>query len=340
MRPEERNIVMKETPRRTPMKAITQDRYGSADVLRLRDVEQPTPGDHEVVVKVQAAGIARGVLHVMTGEPYLMRLVGFGLLKPKNSVPGQDVAGIVTAIGDGVARFDVGDEVFGIARGSFAEYAVAREDKLSHKPPNLSFEHAAAMPISGLTALGALDAAGVTSGTTVLVVGASGGVGTYAVQLAVALGATVTGVASGSKADLVTALGARHVIDYTRDDFADGSHTYDVVVDTGGMTPLSRLRKALQPKGTLVIVGGESGSTWSPGMGRQLKAAAMSPFVSQRLTSILNKEHYTGLDRLAELAANGAVVPSIERPYTLAEVPDAVRRLEAGNVRGQLVITL
>jgi NADPH:quinone reductase-like Zn-dependent oxidoreductase len=340
MRPEERNIVMKETPRRTPMKAITQDRYGSADVLRLRDVEQPTPGDHEVVVKVQAAGIARGVLHVMTGEPYLMRLVGFGLLKPKNSVPGQDVAGIVTAIGDGVARFDVGDEVFGIARGSFAEYAVAREDKLSHKPPNLSFEQAAAMPISGLTALGALDAAGVTSGTTVLVVGASGGVGTYAVQLAVALGATVTGVASGSKADLVTALGARHVIDYTRDDFADGSHTYDVVVDTGGMTPLSRLRKALQPKGTLVIVGGESGSTWSPGMGRQLKAAAMSPFVSQRLTSILNKEHYTGLDRLAELAANGAVVPSIERPYTLAEVPDAVRRLEAGNVRGQLVITL
>jgi NADPH:quinone reductase-like Zn-dependent oxidoreductase len=340
MRPEERNIVMKETPRRTPMKAITQDRYGSADVLRLRDVEQPTPGDHEVVVKVQAAGIARGVLHVMTGEPYLMRLVGFGLLKPKNSVPGQDVAGIVTAIGDGVTRFDVGDEVFGIARGSFAEYAVAREDKLSHKPPNLSFEQAAAMPISGLTALGALDAAGVTSGTTVLVVGASGGVGTYAVQLAVALGATVTGVASGSKADLVTALGARHVIDYTRDDFADGSHTYDVVVDTGGMTPLSRLRKALQPKGALVIVGGESGSTWSPGMGRQLKAAAMSPFVSQRLTSILNKEHYTGLDRLAELAANGAVVPSIERPYTLAEVPDAVRRLEAGNVRGQLVITL
>ncbi len=322
------------------MQAITQDKYGSADVLQLRDVEQPTPGDHEVVVGVQAAGIARGVLHVMTGEPYLMRVVGFGLLKPKNPVPGQDVAGVVTAIGDGVTRFDVGDEVFGIARGSFAEYAVAREDKLSHKPTNLSFEQAAAMPISGLTALGALDAAGVTSGTTVLVVGASGGVGSYAVQIAVALGATVTGVASGSKADLVTTLGARHVIDYTRDDFADGSHTYDVVVDTGGMTPVSRLRRALQPKGTLVIVGGESGSTWSPGLGRQLKAAAMSPFVSQRLTSILNKEHYTGLDRLAELATNGAVVPSIERSYTLAEVPDAVRRLEAGDVRGQLVITL
>ena len=321
------------------MKAITQDRYGSADVLRLRDIEVPTPGDHEVLVRVQAAGIARGVLHVMTGEPYLMRLVGFGLLKPKNPVPGQDVAGTVTATGDGVTRFKVGDEVFGIAKGSFAEYAVAREDKLSHKPENLSFEQAAAMPISGLTALRALDAAGVTGGSNVLIVGASGGVGTYAVQIAVAMGATVTGVASGAKADLVTALGARHVIDYTRDDFTDGSHRYDVVVDIGGMTSVSRLRRALQPKGTLVIVGGESGSTWSPGMGRQLKAAVMSPIVSQRLTSIMNKEHYSGLDRLAKLAATGDVAPCIERSYSLAEVPDAVRRLEAGKVRGQIVIT-
>ena len=228
------------------MKAITQDKYGSADVLRLRDIERPTPGEREVLVRVQAAGIARGVLHVMTGEPYLMRLVGFGLLKPKNPVPGQDVAGTVTATGDGVTRFKVGDEVFGIAKGSFAEYAVAREDKLTHKPENLSFEQAAAMPISGLTALGALDAAGVTAGSNVLIVGASGGVGTYAVQIAVALGATVTGVASGSKADLVTELGAQRVIDYTREDFADGSHTYDVIVDTGGMTSVSRLRTALR----------------------------------------------------------------------------------------------
>lgn len=320
------------------MKAITQDRYGSADVLRLRDIEVPTPGDHDVLVRVQAAGIARGVLHVMTGEPYLMRLVGFGLLRPKNPVPGQDVAGTVTATGEAVTRFAVGDEVFGIARGSFADYAVAREDKLSHKPEDLSFEQAAAMPISGLTALGALDAAGVTGSSSVLVVGASGGVGTYVVQIAIARRATVTGVASGSKADLVTALGARHVIDYTRDDFTDGSHRYDVVVDTGGMTPVSRLRRALQPTGTLVIVGGESGSKWSPGMGRQLKAAATSPFVSQRLMSILNKEHHTGLDRLAELAATGDVTPCIERSYSLAEVPDAVRRLEAGQVRGQIVI--
>ena len=321
------------------MKAITQDKYGSADVLRLRDIERPTPSEREVLVRVQAAGIARGVLHVMTGEPYLMRLVGFGLLKPKNPVPGQDVAGTVTATGDGVTRFDVGDEVFGIAKGSFAEYAVAREDKLTHKPENLSFEQAAAVPISGLTALVALDAAGLTVGSNVLIVGASGGVGTYAVQIAVALGATVTGVASGSKADLVTELGAQRVIDYTREDFADGSHTYDVIVDTGGMTSVSRLRAALEPKGTLVIVGGESGSTWSPGMGRQLKAAVMSPIVSQRLTSILNKEHYSGLDRLAKLATTGDVAPCIERSYSLAEVPEAVRRLEAGNVRGQIVIT-
>ncbi len=321
------------------MKAITQDRYGSADVLRLRDIDEPKPGKNEVLLRVQAAGIARGVLHVMTGEPYLMRLVGFGLLKPKNAVPGQDVAGTVTATGEGVTRFDVGDEVFGIAKGSFAEYAVAREDKLSHKPENLSFEQAAAMPISGLTALGALDAAGVTGGSNVLVVGASGGVGTYTVQIAVALGATVTGVASGAKADLVTELGAQRVIDYTREDFADGSHTYDVIVDTGGMTSVSRLRRALQPKGTLVIVGGESGSKWSPGMGRQLKAAAMSPIVSQRLTSILNKEHYSGLDRLAKLAATGDVAPRIERSYHLAEVADAVRQLETGKVRGQIVIT-
>jgi NADPH:quinone reductase-like Zn-dependent oxidoreductase len=321
------------------MKAITQDRYGSADVLRLREIDQPTPGDHEVLVKVQAAGIARGVLHVMTGEPYLMRIAGFGLRKPKNPVLGQDVAGTVAAIGAGVTRFTVGDEVFGIAKGSFAEYAVAREDKLSHKPANLSLEQAAAVPISGLTALRALDVAAVTDGSDVLIVGASGGVGTYAVQIAVARGATVTGVASGSKGDLVTAVGAHRVIDYTREDFTDGTHKYDVIVDTGGMTPVSRLRRTLRPKGTLVIVGGESGSKWSPGLGRQLKAVAMSPIVSQRMTSILNKEHYSGLDRLAKLAATGELKPSIERTYPLAEVPDAVRQLEAGKVRGQVVIT-
>jgi NADPH:quinone reductase-like Zn-dependent oxidoreductase len=321
------------------MKAITQDTYGSAEVLELRDVEVPTPGDEEVLVEVHSAGIARGVIHVMTGEPYLMRIMGFGLTKPKNQVLGQDVAGVVTAVGAGVTRLQVGDEVFGIAKGSFAEYAVAREDKLAHKPENLSFAQASAMPISGLTALHALDAAGVAAGSRVLIVGASGGVGTYAVQVAVAMGATVTGVASAAKTDLVTSLGAHDVIDYTREDFADGVRRYDAVIDVGGMTSVPRLRRALEPQGTLVIVGGESGTKWSPGMGRQLMAAALSPFVSQRLTSILNKEHFSGLVRLAELAESGKVTPSIERSYPLAEAADAVRRLEAGKVRGQIVIT-
>ncbi len=322
------------------MQAITQDTYGSADVLRLRDVEIPEPGDREVLVHVHAAGLARGVVHLMTGEPYLMRLLGFGLTAPKHRTLGNDLAGTVVATGAQVTRLSVGDEVFGIGMGSFAEYAVAREDKLSPKPAGLSFEQAAALPISGLTALGALDAAGVTDGSTLLVLGASGGVGTYAVQIAVAMGATVTGVASGPKADLVTALGAHHVIDYTREDATDGSRQYDAVLDVGGMTPVSRLRRALVPKGTLVIVGGENGSRWSPGLGRQLTAAVLSPFVSQRLTSVLNKEHHTGLDRLAELVAAGDVTPRIERTYRLAEVPQAVRRLQAGEVHGQVVISM
>lgn len=321
------------------MKAITQDRYGSADVLQLRDIEPPAPGENEVVLRVHAAGLARGVLHIMTGAPYLMRLMGFGLRRPKNPVLGADVAGTVTAVGAEVTRLKVGDEVFGIARGSYAEYAAAREDKLAIKPANVTFEQAAAMGVSGLTALRALDAARVTVGSTVLVVGASGGVGTYAVQVAVATGARVTGVCSGPKAALVRALGAERTIDYRQEDFADGRHRYDVVLDVGGMTPVTRLRRALTPRGTLIIVGGESGSTWSPGLGRQLAAAALSPFVRQSLRSILNKEHYSGLERLAELATAGQVTPCIERSYSLAQAPEAVRRLEAGDIHGQVVIT-
>ncbi|MBV9830475.1 MAG: NAD(P)-dependent alcohol dehydrogenase, partial [Marmoricola sp.] len=192
----------------------------------------------------------------------------------------------------------------------------------------------------GLTALRALDAAGVTAGSSVLVVGASGNVGTYAVQIAVAMGAAVTGVASTSKVDLVTALGAERVIDYTRDDYTDGRHTYDVVLAVGGTASVSHLRRALAPQGTLVIVGGESGSTWSPGLGRQFHAAVLSPFVSQRLMSVVNKEHYSGLERLAELAADGRVTPSIEQTYPLVQAPEAIRRLEGGDIRGQVVIRL
>jgi NADPH:quinone reductase-like Zn-dependent oxidoreductase len=324
----------------TTMKALVQDIYGSAEVLQLREIDQPTAGDGEVLVRVHAAGISRGDLHLMYGEPYLVRLLGYGLRRPKNPVPGQDVAGTVAAIGANVTRFRVGDEVFGIARGSFAEYAVAREVKLAHKPTGLSYEHAAAMPISGLTALRAVDTAGIGAGQTVLVVGASGGVGTYAVQLAVAAGATVTGVASTSKVRLVQDLGATEVIDYTKEDFAAGSRTFDVVLDIGGATPLRRLRRALRRTGTLAIVGGENGSTWSPGMGRQLHALLLNPFVAQRLVMVMNREHFSGLQRLADLAEKGSITSFTDRTFSLADTADAIEHLAAGRARGKLVVTV
>jgi NADPH:quinone reductase-like Zn-dependent oxidoreductase len=324
----------------TTMKAIVQDSYGSAEVLQMREIDLPTAGPGEVLVRVRAAGISRGDLHLMTGRPYLLRLLGYGVRRPKNPVPGQDVAGSVVAVGPNVTRFSAGDEVFGIARGSFAEYALARDDKLAHKPAGLSFEQAAAMPVSGLTALRALDAAGVRPGQTVLVVGASGGVGTYAVQLAAAAGAIVTGVASTHKLGLVHDLGAKEVIDYTREDFADGSRTFDVILDIGGVTPIGRLRRALTRTGMLVIVGGETGATWSPGMGRQSHATLLNPFVSQRLTMVMNKEHHSGLDRLASFAEDGSLASFMDRPFPLRDAADAVRHLEAGRAMGKVVITV
>lgn len=323
----------------TTMKAIVQETYGTADVLELHDIDQPTAGPGEVLLRVHAAGISRGDVHLMTGEPYLLR-VGFGVRRPKNRVPGQDVAGTVVAIGSDVTRFSIGEEVFGIARGSFAEYAVAREDKLAHKPSILTFAQAAAMPVSGLTALRALDAAAVHEGQTVLVVGASGGVGTYAVQLAVASGANVTGVASASKAQLVRDLGAADVIDYAEEDFADGSRAFDVVLDIGGMTPIAHLRRALTRTGTLAVVGGENGSKWSPGMGRQLHAMLLNPFVSQRLTIVMNKEHFSGLERLAAQATSGSIASFMDRPFDLSSTADAIRHLVAGKARGKVVITV
>lgn len=322
------------------MKAIVQDTYGSVDVLDLRTIDRPVAAADEVLVRVHSAGVSRSTTHLMTGEPYAMRLMGFGFRAPKAPIVGQDVAGTVVATGVDVTRFVVGDEVFGIAKGSFAEYAVALEDKLAHKPANLSFQQAAAIGISGLTALKALDVLHVEAGHSVLVIGASGGVGTYAVQIALAMGARVTGVSSTSKVDLVASLGVERVIDYTKEDFADGAQTYDVVLDIGGVSSVSRLRRALTPNGTLVILGGESGSTWSPGMGRQFHAALLSPFVGQRLTMAMNKEHYSGLERLAELAADGKVTSVIERSYSLAQVPEAIRHLEAGKARGKVVITV
>lgn len=323
------------------MRAIVQDTYGSADVLRLAEIDKPDITANEVLVKVRAAGMDRGTWHVLTGQPYLMRIMGFGFRAPKNQVPGLDVAGMVEAVGSDVTRFQVGDEVFGMSRGSFAEYAATREDKLAHKPANLSFEQAAVVPISGGTAIQALrDAGRIEAGQTVLIIGASGGVGTYAVQLAKALGADVTGVSSTAKVDLVRSIGADHVLDYSREDFADGVHRYDLIVDIGGNSRLTRLRRALAPKGTLVIVGGEGGGKWTGGFGRVIRALGLSLVVSQRLTMLASKERYADLEALSPFLEADQVAPIVGRSYPLAEVPDAMRHLEAGETRGKIAITI
>ena len=320
------------------MRAIIQDAYGSPDVLRLDDINKPAVAAHEVLVEVRAAGVDRGTGHLLAGQPYLMRIIGFGFSRPKQRIPGLDVAGTVVAVGPGVTRFGPGDEVFGIARGSFAEYAVAREDKLVHKPTGISFEQASVVAVSGLAAIQGLQAGRVQAGQKVLVIGASGGVGTYAVQLAKALGAEVTGVCSTGKVDLVRSIGADHVIDYTREDFADGSRRYDLVLDIGGNSPISRLRQALAPKGTLVIVGGE-GANWT-GVGRQLRALALSPFVGQRLTFFVSKHRQADLEALSKFIEAGQVRPVVDQAYPLAEVPNAIRHLEAGQARGKIAITI
>lgn len=323
------------------MRAIVQDRYGSTDVFVLAQVARPEIADNEVLVHVEAAGLDRGTWHMMAGRPYLLRLLGFGFRRPKNRVPGLDVAGTVIAVGSSVTRFSPGDEVFGISRGSFAEYAAVLEDKLARKPANLTFEQAAVVPISAGTALQALtEAGGVEQGQQVLIIGASGGVGSYAVQLAKAFGAEVTGVCSTAKLDLVRSLGADHVVDYTRQDFAGGTSRYDLVLDIGGNSSLSRLRSALTPTGTLVIVGGEEGGKWTGGFGRSLRAPLLSPFVRQRLTMLASKERAGDLERLSPLIEAGKVVPSIDRTYPLDRVAEAMRHLEAGDVRGKVAITV
>jgi len=329
-----------QTAHEPTMRAIVQDRYGPADVLRPARIGRPVITDHEVLIRVHAASLDRGTRHLMTGTPYLMRVMGFGFRRPKNRVPGLDVAGTVAAVGPAVTRFAVGDEVFGVSRGSFAEYAAAREDKLAHKPANATFEQAAVVGISGGTALQALTAGRVQPGQRVLIIGASGGVGSYAVQLAKAAGAEVTGVASTGKLDLVTRLGADRVIDYTRDDFADGVHHYDLIIDIGGNSPLSRLRRALAPTGTAVIVGGESKGDLTGGIDRQLRALLLTPFIGQRLTGLAAKERASDLEILADHITAGTVTPSIDRTYQLDRMPEAMRHLEAGSVRGKIAITV
>ncbi|MEU9303408.1 NAD(P)-dependent alcohol dehydrogenase [Streptomyces sp. NPDC048269] len=321
------------------MRAIVQDVYGSPDVLRLDEIDQPVPGRGEVLLRVHAAGVDQGVWHLMAGMPYAIRAAGFGLRVPKQRVRGMDVAGRVEAVGQNVTRFRPGDEVYGTCTGSFAEYACAKEDELAPRPARLTPEQAAVVTISASTALQALRAGRLEPGQRVLVIGASGGVGTYAVQLAKALGAAhVTGVCSGSKADLVRSLGADEVVDYAREDPADGARRYDLVLDIAGNRPLGRLRRALTPRGSLVIVGGETDGRWIGGNERQLWALLLSPFVRHRLRGLASVPRHEDLRVLGELIESGSLTPAVDRTYPLTEVPDAIRRLRGGQVRGKIAI--
>jgi NADPH:quinone reductase-like Zn-dependent oxidoreductase len=325
------------------MTAIVHDKYGTVpeNVLRIAEVAKPTIADDQVLVRVHAASVDRGTWHIMAGLPYPIRVAGFGLRKPKHLNPGRSLAGTVEAVGNDVTGFGPGQEVFGICDGSFAKYAGVRTAKLAPKPSNLSFAEAAAVPISGLAALQAVrDHGRVEAGQNVVIVGASGGVGSFAVQIAKAFGAEVTGVCSTAKVDLVRALGADHVIDYTSEDFADGQHRYDVILDIGGNRRLSHLRRALTPKGGLVIVGGETDGRWLGGTDRQLRAQVLSLFVSQKLGTFIASENAADLVALADLIEAGTIKAVVDRTYPLSEVAAAIRDLIDGHVRGKIAITV
>ena len=325
------------------MQAIVQDVYGSdpSDVLRLDKVAKPTAGPDEILVRVRAASVDRGTWHIMAGLPYPIRAAGFGLRRPKALNPGRSVAGTVAAVGANVTAFAPGDEVYGTCAGAFAEYAVAEPGRLALKPANLAFEQAAAIPVSALTALQAVrDHAKVQPGQRVLIIGASGGVGSFAVQIAKAFGAEVTGVASTAKTDLVRSLGADHVVDYTREDFADGARRYDAIIDIGGNSRLSRLRRALTPHGTLVITGGETDGRLLGGSDRQIRALALSPFVGQKLGTFVASENAEDLVALRELAEAGKLVPAVDRTYPLRETAAAIRHVQDGRARGKVVIVV
>jgi NADPH:quinone reductase-like Zn-dependent oxidoreductase len=323
------------------MQSVVQDRYAPApeEALRLAEVGRPAAGADQVLVRVHAASVDRGTWHVMAGLPYPIRLAGFGLRRPKYANPGRNLAGTVEAVGADVPGFRPGDEVFGFGESTFAEYALTRPDKLAAKPGRLSFDQAAAVPVSGLTALQAVrDHGRIRAGEKVLVIGASGGVGTFAVQIAKAFGAEVTGTSGTAKLAMVRALGADSVLDHTREDFADGGPRFDVVLDIGGNARLSRLRRALVPGGRLVIVGGETSGRLLGGSGRQVRAMLLSPFVGQELGTFVASENAADLIALRELIETGQVTPVVDRTYPLAETAAAVRHLLDGQVRGKLVV--
>jgi NADPH:quinone reductase-like Zn-dependent oxidoreductase len=324
------------------LRAIVQDRWGADPdvVLRLADVEQPTAGEGSVVVRVAAVSVDQGTVHCMTGLPYLMRLMGFGIRSPKALNPGRALAGTVASVGSGVTGFAEGDDVYGTCDGSFAEYARVQATMLARKPANLSFEQAAGAPISGVAALQAVHKAAVGAGEHVLVIGASGGVGTFTVQIAKAMHAEVTGVCSTGSVELVRALGADHVIDYTHDDALDGSRRYDAIIDVAGNAKLSALRGALTERGRLVIVGGETGGRWLGGFDRSLRAALLSPFVRQDLGMLASKESAESLDSLRDLFEAGSVSTAVDRTYDLAETATAIRAVQGGHARGKTIIRI
>lgn len=323
------------------MKAIVQDRYGTVDALELREIDRPQVGDDEVLVRVHAAGVDPGVWHLMTGLPYLIRIAGYGFRAPKSPVRGNDLAGRVEAVGKDVKQFEVGDEVFGTADGTFAEYVSAKATKVAPKPANLSFEQAAAVPTSALTALqGLRDHGEARPGQRVLIIGASGGIGTFAVQLAKAFGTEATGVCSTTKVDMVRSLGADHVIDYLRDDFTTTAQRYDLILDMAGNRSLSTLRRALTHSGTLVIVGGEEGGRWLGGTDRQIRALLLSPFLQQRLRTFVAKESAEDLAVLKELIESGKVTPVVDKTYPLSKAAEAIRDLDEGRARGKLVLSV
>ena len=323
------------------MKAMTRTVYGPAEVLEFIEVEVPVPAQDEVLIRVRAAGVGPEVWHVMTGRPYLVRIMGFGLRKPKNRRLGVDVAGVVEAVGSNVTQVRPGDEVFGTCAGSLAEYACARADNVAPKPKNLTLEQAAALPTSGCTALqGLRDVGRVTAGQSVLIIGASGGVGTFAVQIAKALGAEVTGVCRTNAVELVRSIGADKVIDYTRQDFADGERRYDLILDTAGRRSLTRLRRALAPRGTLVIVGGEGGGKWTGGFERQiLRATLLSPIVRQRMRPLISTAHPEDLLALKELVETGRLTPVISKTCGLSEAASVLGDAQEGHGRGKAIVT-
>ncbi len=323
------------------MKAIVYTKYGAPDVLGLQEVAKPTPNDNEVLIKVQAASVNAAEWHIVRGKPLLMRLMGFGLLKPKHTIPGADIAGRVEAVGQNVKQFQPADEVFGDLTGSgwggFAEYVCARENALALKPANISFEQAAAVPLAAVTALqGLRDKGKLQPGQKVLINGASGGVGTFAVQLAKSLGAEVTAVCSPRNIDMARSIGADHVIDYTQEDFTRNGQRYDLILAANGDRSISDYKRTLNPGGIYVMIGG-AGS-------QMFQAIVLGPWISKtgskKMGSLIAKPNNKDLVFMKELLEAGTVVPVIDRCYPLSEVPEALRYLESGHAQGKVVITI